>query len=66
VDKYQRSRLGFSQVDSVYYSSTTGNSTSVNEQGEVDLRQPWSNLDPYPMAGASIIFTVMFQFPKPH
>jgi len=37
-------------------------SAALNEKGEVDLEQPWTDLDPnYPLVETSIIFTMVFR-----
>ena len=39
--------------------TTLRNSATLIEKGEVDLEQPWSDFDPYPLVGNSIIFTMV-------
>jgi len=40
------------------YTSPAENSASLNEKGEVDLKQPWSDIDPYPLAGTLFIVVI--------
>ena len=35
--------------------TTLRNSATLIEKGEVDLEQPWSDFDPYPLVGTSIV-----------
>ena len=41
----------------------TQNPVSLLERGWVEFWQPWSDLDPYPLVGTSIICTVLFLSP---
>ena len=43
------------------YTLTAKNSATLYEKGEVDLQQPWNDLNPYPVVGTSIIYTVVLQ-----
>jgi len=43
------------------HASLAENLASVLEKGGVDHQQPWCDIDPHPLVGASIIFTVVFR-----
>jgi len=53
--------LGVSQLKPFIYTSPAVNLAIPNKQREVDLLQSWSDLNPPPLVGISIIYTLVTQ-----